>query len=512
MRRATLVLAGLTLALAGTRSAAQQPARPAAQPARDTTHHDSVTMDPRAHRVAHIRSAFGPDPSYPEAPYDYQAQLDIYGAKHMNRTQRPLLELGREMYHSGPFRPAGTALGKHNILIPQLLVYGDVRSAAGSNQFFDPDGGPSVSLGTWGNRLNLDVDLKITASERIHALFRPFEKDGRFTRFDFQVPAGDSTGFKDELDIEPAALFFEGDFGAIVGGLTRRDAPFDLPISAGLMPLLFQNGVWIEDAFIGGAFAIPARNSKSLDWSNFDISFFYGGDKVSNPTVGSGADNGQIAGATAFIEAKKGYLEVGYASVFGAEETGGRDFQSIAVSFTRRYRGRVSNSVRYIGAIGTDTDSFGDANGHLLLIENSLITSKPSTQVPYLNLFFGYDSPVSAARDPGAGGILKNTGLNFESDAITGFPSLDPTAHNAAGGALGLNLLGGNLNRQLVLEVAATYPWTESVTLPGAQYGVGLRIQEPLTNAMILRIDGIYGIRELIGNISGVRLELRYKL
>ena len=508
MTRATSIflIAGIAVAVTGARGTAQQPARPAAP---DTAKHDSVTMDPRARKVVHTRAYFGPDPVYPAEPYDFQAQLDIYGAKHMNRTQRPLIELGRELYHSGPFRPAGTALGKNNILIPQLLVYGDFRTAAGQNQFGGDGIIPSVTTGTWGNRLNLDVDLKITATERIHALFRPLEKDGRFTRFDF---TGDSTGFRDEIDAEPAALFFEGDLGAIVGGLTGRDAPFDLPMSVGLMPLLFQNGVWIEDAFVGGAFAIPARNSKSLDWSNYDLSFFYGADKVSNPTVGFGGDAGQIAGATAFIETRKAYLEVGYASVFGAESDGGRDFQSIAVSFTRRYGGRLSNSIRYIGAIGEKTGSFGDANGHLLLIENSLITARPSTTVPYLNLFFGIDSPVSAARDPGAGGILKNTGLNFESDPITGFPSLDPTATNAAGGALGLNLLGANLNRQLVLEVAGTYPWTTSVTLPGGQYGAGIRIQEPLTNAMILRLDGVYGVRDLLGNISGFRVELRYKL
>lgn len=503
MSRATWSLAVLSLfaAVSATTARAQQPAR-------DTVKHDSVTMDPRARKVAHNRAVFGPDPTYAPAPYDYQAQLDIYGAKRMNRTQRPLIELGRELYHNGPFGRAGTMLGSHNILTPQLLVYGDLRTAAGHNQVVGVGGAPSFTSGTWANRLNLDVDFKITATERIHALFQPLEKDGQFTRFDF---AGDSTGFSEHFDAEPAALFFEGDLGAILGGLSGRDAPFDLPITAGLIPLLFQNGVWIEDAFVGGAFAIPARNSRILDWSNFDLSFFYGGSKLSNPTVGAGIDNGQIAGATAFIEALQGYLEVGYANIFGTN-AGGRNFSSVALSFTRRYLGRVSNSVRYVGAVGTQGAFGGDPNGHLLLIENSLITARPSTTVPYLNLFFGLNSPMSAARDPGAGGILKNTGLNFESDAITGFPSLDPTATDAAGGALGLNLLGSNLNRQLVLEVAATYPWTTSATLPGAQYGIGVRIQQPLTNAIILRLDGMYGVRELIGNISGVRLELRHKL
>ena len=461
---------------------------------------DSLHVDPLARVVPHDRSVFGPDPDYGQVQYDFQAQLDIYGAKHMNPTQRPLLELGRELYQNGPFDRGGTLLGAHNILIPQLLIYGDARSAAGYNEV-------GTSVTRWGNRLNLDVDLKLTATERIHALFRPIEKKGKFTGFE---KAGDSSVFSSSFSGEPAALFFEGDAGALLGGLTGRDAPFDMPIAAGLMPLLFHNGVWIEDAFTGFAFTIPARNSASLGWSNFDISFFFGGDRLSNPTVGTGKDAGRIFGANSFIEAMNGYVEAGYAYVAGASD-GGRDFHSIALSFTRRYGGRVSNSVRYIGAVGSNALVGGNANGHLLLVENSLITSHPSTVVPYLNLFFGIDSPVSAARDGGAGGILKNTGLNFEGDAITGFPSLDATARDAAGGALGLELLGSGLDRQLVVEVAGAYPRTKSPGLPGEQYGVGARIQQPLTNAIILRLDGMYGQRSGLKNVAGVRLELRHK-
>ena len=461
---------------------------------------DSVIVDPKAKVVPHDKSVFGPDPDYGTPKYDYQAQLDIYGGKYLVKTQRPLLELGREMYQNGPFRKAGTLLGSHNILIPQLLVYGDLRSAAGYNR-------ATSGVGTWGNRLNLDVDLKLTATERVHALFRPLENKGKFTGADL---TGSKKGFKGNFSGEPAALFFEGDLGAMVGGLFGKDNPFDLPIAAGLMPLLFQNGVWLEDAFTGAAFTIPARNSKRLGFSNFDITFFAGADRVSNPTVGNGKDHGMIYGTNTFIETRKGYIEAGYAYVAGKND-GGQDFNSLALSFTRRYAGRVSNSVRYIGAFSPTSGPGGKANGHLLLVENSLITSRPSTVVPYLNLFLGVDSPVSAARDAGAGGILKNTGLNFEGDAITGFLSLNASGQDAVGGALGLNLLGSGFERQLVIEVAGAHPTATSPTMPGDQYAIGARIQQPLTNAIILRFDAMYGRRQLLGDISGARVELRHK-
>lgn len=463
---------------------------------------DPPRVDSRVRVVAHDTSAFGPDPMYVDTAYDFQAQLDIYGAKYLNRTQRPLIEWGRELYAAGPFRPAPTPLGRHNILIPQLLVYGDLRTGAGYNTVGEGSGG------TWANRLNLEVDLKLTATERVHALFQPFEKDGVLTRFNFAGEDGASDGFQSNFSPLPSALFFEGDLGAMVGGLIGRDAPFDMPIAAGLMPLLFQNGIWIEDAFTGAALTLPARNSGALDWSNYDITFFAGLDRVSGL---SPDDDARIFGVTTFIEAYSGYIESGYAFVAG-EEAAGQDFHSIALAFTRRYGHRLSNSIRYIGAIGQGTAEVEPAaNGHLLLIENSLITRRPTTVVPYLNLFFGLDRPASAARDRLAGGILKNTGLNFEADALTGFPALNATGHDAVGGALGLNLLGSSLNRQLVLEAAFAYPHTTTVAMPGEQYAFGVRAQQVLTNAIILRADAVYGQRKDVGSISGARIELRHK-
>jgi hypothetical protein len=489
------------LALVATSAGAQ--ATGSAQPPHDTT-----KMDPKARPAAHNATVFGPDAQYGDVKYDYQAQLDIYGAKHMNPTQRPLLELGREMYQSGPLKRGWPLLGNANRVSPQVLVYGDFRSAVGNTNL----GGTSKDLNVWSNRINLDVDFRLTATERIHALFRPLEKNGKFTGMDF---SGTSSDFKTESDFKPASLFFEGDLGAILGGIGGKDAPFDMPVSVGLMPLVFHNGVWLEDAFTGAAFTIPAKNSAALGWSNFDFTFFYGMDKLSNPVVGSEKiDKPMIAGMNAFVEANKGYWEAGYAFLTPTTDTG-RVLHSAALSFTRRYGGRISNSIRYIGSFVqekvTTSGAKPDLNGHLFLIENSLITKNPTTFVPYLNLFYGMGSPVSAARDPGAGGILKNTGLNFEGDALTAFPSLDPSAKDAAGGAFGLNMLGSKLNNQIVLEVAAQYPTEKTVAMPGVQYAAGLRGQRVLNKSMLVRVDAMFGKREGLTDIRGMRLELRYK-
>src|SRR6185295_6061229 len=95
-------------------------------------------------------------------------------------------------------------------------------------------------------------------------------------------------------------------------------------------------------------------------------------------------------------------------------------YHNFTVAFTRRYFDRISNSLRVVANVGQDRNTAGNrtANGVAILFENSLVTRLPSTLVPYCNLFLGVDHPNSVAREAGAGGILKNTGILFETDGL----------------------------------------------------------------------------------------------
>ena len=81
----------------------------------------------------------------------------------------------------------------------------------------------------------------------------------------------------------------------------------------------------------------------------------------------------------------------------------------------------------------------------------------PSTLIPYANFFVGFGNPQPLVDGNGAG-ILKNVGINFETDALTGYPKLNDTGSNAYGGAIGLQYLF-NLDQQLVFEVATVQPF-----------------------------------------------------
>ena len=107
----------------------------------------------------------------------------------------------------------------------------------------------------------------------------------------------------------------------------------------------------------------------------------------------------------------------------------------------------------------------------------------------------------------------RNTGILFESDGITGFPTLDATAQDTYGAAMGINILPNDFSQQLVLETAYLGVMGNEVgrNARDKQFGVGFRYQLPLCNSLILRTDGIYGFLGSEQDIHGFRMELRRK-
>jgi hypothetical protein len=450
---------------------------------------------------------FAPDPFYDALSYNACAEQGVYGDKYLNPTQRPLVELGMPLYQAGPVPPPSTHCGETNPSLPRLYVYGDYRAAVAYN---DQNG---RAVGVLAHRLNVECDLWLTSTERFHMFTGPFQEGNNFMRVELD---DDEAEFFDELDFFDAdtdTLFFEGDLGYMIGGWTGRYAPIDLPVAVGLIPLLFQNGVWMEDAIVGVAATIPARNSAWLDWSNYDITFFAGFDQVTSPAFDDSNAAASVFGATTFIEAKGGYIEAGYAFLDDTAEFD-RSYHNVGISYTRRYLNLVSNSIRVIVNAGQDGPQ-GDrsADGVLLIAENSFLTPWPYNVIPYVNLFVGFDDPQSVARAGAAGGVLRNTGILFESDNLTGYPTLDATGNDTYGAAIGLDLLAPEYRHQLILEAAVLQAFDDPAfrNAPGDQYGLGMRYQVPISHAHLLRFDVMHGWLENADDLTGARAEFRWK-
>jgi len=478
-----------------------------------STHPKKKSADKTAEPAAATRKdaggkkdPFQPDPQY-EKKYSVEEQVDIYGAKSAVEPPRPLLELGREQYTSGMFDESSTLLGGTNLLLPGLAIYGDWRTAVAYN---NNNGKDIAQIAT---RLNLDVDFKITGTERIHAFFTPLqENNNKFTRYEFGGGDGDEK-FNDEFDFEPQTLFFEGDFGSLYSGFSGKEASFDLPFTVGLFPLFLQNGIWANDAILGGAVSLPAKNSAALGLANFDVTFFAAFDNVDNAGIIGAADSdnheANLYGVTAFIDAFNGYIEAGYAVIQGRDEQDGLLTHFLTGAYSRRYYDTLSNSTRLFANFGEDPK--GSSDGFAVISENSLISGLPSTLLPYANFFVGFGNPQPLVDGNGAG-ILKNVGINFETDALTGYPKLDDTGSNAVGGALGLQYLF-NLDQQLVFEVAMVQPFEDDgIGAEDPQYGFGVRYQIPIDRAWLFRADATYQILEGGDEDNfGLRAEVRRK-
>ena len=133
--------------------------------------------------------------------------------------------------------------------------------------------------------------------------------------------------------------------------------------------------------------------------------------------------------------------------------------------------------------------------------------------IPYVNSWVGIDAPQSVARAGAAGGVLFNEGILFESDNLTGYPTLDATANNTHGAAIGLNLISPEFQHQLIMETAIVQTFGDAATrnAPGDQYGIGARYQINISNASLLRFDVMHGWLDNADDVSGARAEYRWK-
>ncbi|MDG2224220.1 MAG: hypothetical protein P8L85_22755 [Rubripirellula sp.] len=248
-------------------------------------------------------SDFSPTPLPQDSfEHDSTAEQWVYDSKHDVPTQHPWVEWGRVFYGDGITPRGRNWFGEKNLARPKFYVYGDYRAGLASGR------NASGRTDNFAHRLNLDMDLQVTDTERFHAFLGPLGNGPQFTRWERDQG---EIRFRSELDLAPVTGYFEGDLGAMIGAVKNTTSPCELPITIGLVPLLFQNGIWMEDAVTGAAFSLPSKHSRLLNWSNFDATFFVAVDQINSNAFGQDDHAGQTLGTAWFIEAYDGYIETG---------------------------------------------------------------------------------------------------------------------------------------------------------------------------------------------------------
>ncbi len=381
------------------------------------------------------------------------------------------------IFGDGFWRPGQVSDGRFT---PNLIMYGDLRTVYAA--FQKPDAGNKSDVKTVQAKLDLQFNLQLTATERVHASFQPLTNNGQNTRTDFE-PHFDR---EFEHSLKPVTLFFEGELDSIIsdfGGAAQHDSSdLNYALAVGLFPFELHNGYLMSDVFKGIG---VTKNNISVPWaSNFGVGVVYADSDVSANTALDVTDNAfkmltvHSFADLAYVrtEASLSWLGTNDESDVAAGQA--QDLLYAGLSFSW-LRGPVGQGLHLFGQLaGDDT---GD--GALVVYEsNYRLTPINVEGGTYLMVdgFYGSQNWTSIS------GNLNQVGTTFQSDGITGFPSQNNTGEDSGGGSLAIEYK--TLRRRLHFIPEVSYVDDRS----GANddtLAMGLRVNYGFGRRSVLRMD-----------------------
>lgn len=407
---------------------------------------------------------------------------------------RPVLELGSDFLGTGVIRP-GFELPGGAVWQPQLLVWGELRTAV---QTFDPSGAPDERISEWRNRLDVFGELEVSPTERIVVGFRPLDDNGEFTGCGFEPGDG---GCDHPFDPEVDIAFAEGNFGELLPDLDPDESrALDIEFSIGRQPLLFQDGLLIDDNM--DSVAITRNNIALPGTTNTRVTALYAFNDIDR---GFNREDKDANLAALLVETDVPASTINFdTAVVTSKATRGTSLHS-GLSFVQRV-GRLSTAVRGLYSRNLNGDSPFATSGGLLFAEATLVPPHTHDNA-YVTAFFGIDEFSSAARAPAAGGPLGRTGILFGAVGLGGYGApLGNDLDDSFGGALGYQMFFHRNRRWLTVEVGGRHRWKRDGAR--ASGGAGLSYRHAIGRRAIARFDSFIGHREKRHLGWGARAEM----
>jgi hypothetical protein len=326
-----------------------------------------------------------------------------------------------------------------------------------------------------GHQLIVDLDLRLTGTERAHVQFRPLGRRNAGGSF-FQLD--DPTGYDDNSTGIPDRWWIEGEFNSLFAGLIDDDfTPLDYHITVGKVPYAVHNSLLINDEVTG---VIVNKNTLLIPpLSNLNLQGFYFFDDVDTATPNSTELVGMHASAdwrNAFIEGTVAYVSHSDVTNF--------DSRYAAVSATQFF-GPITLAGR---ALFKGGDEAGRGDGALFVAESNLTRAMPHevtchTGIDYAVLYGNFFKATS--------GWSPISGANF--NRLRSTLAVDPLVRisqglnpaDTIGASFGVQLFRDHEDESFTPEVAWEQPQGDSV------WGVGLRWQRKLGPQIFLDAAGI---------------------
>lgn len=345
--------------------------------------------------------------------------------------------------------------------------------AAGSYQVF----GTAFEQGNqdnnvFGHQLIVDLDLRLTGTEKFHVQFRPFGEDGSggsYLRF------GDPDDFIDNSTLEPQRYWFEGEFHSLFSDVIDPFAPLDLGISVGRMPFALHNSLLMNDEFVG---VILNKNTLFLaGLNNLNLQWFYGFSEV-DAFVDGGS---QLAGIHAAADRRGTFYEATYAYARHDFDSS-RDSHFAAISRTKLY-GRNNVSARALFKWG---DQSGIGSGELLTLEANRIYHVEHNRlgVDHFTLFSNAFVASQGWNGLG-GGNLNRLRTAFEVDPLVRIAT-GAVNRDTFGVTLGAQIFRKHEDESFVPELAFEAPGGEAV------FGIGMRYLRKTSSRSFLDVLGTW--------------------
>jgi hypothetical protein len=426
----------------------------------------------------------------------------------------PIIELGDHFLGNGNIQK-GITLPTGEVISPNFWVFGTFRTAV---QTFDTGSGPGNRVTEWANRLDIFGNLQLSATERVVVGWQPLDRynpNGTTDYAGYRIEPKKTDGPDSSFSATPRTLFFEGEFGEIFPHLDQHDKKnFDYGFSVGRQPLTLQDGILANDNSVD--MLTVTRNSVLIPGgSTVRISGLFGWGQIerSDYTLAS-APNAQDPGALLFgIDSAADFplstveSDVLYesSSAYGDELFGG-------IGAIQRI-GKLNTTFRVNSSLGINTENRKATTGTLLTAHLSY-TLPATSDLVYLDAFWGINRFTSAARDPSAGGPLGAIGILNAAVGIGQYGApLSNQADRAAGGAIGYQMFFGELKRrQLIIEVGGRAPTDNPTSFrEQAAAGIGVRFQQALGRRFIFILDTFGVGRESNDAAVGGRVELLTK-
>lgn len=259
-----------------------------------------------------------------------------------------------------------------------------------------------------------EVNLQLTATERIHAQFRPLDMgpdEGARGASKWIIHPDDR--WIDNSNAEPERIWFEGQLLDWLGG---EGAPLDITLAGGIIPVAFQNLYWLREDAVG--FAVSKNNIYTTSFANLNLIMFGLLGRIEDPF------QDRIWGGAGFVDVGGYFLE----ATFGyAQDTRGFGLSrpSGGLSVTRQL-GITALAVRGLASGGNDREGAGG----LFVLESETEFGFGNL---YVNGFYGTDNWA-----PLSGGDVRRIGNLFTPNPQVRFPTLTNRGTDSGGGAVGV--------------------------------------------------------------------------